>query len=53
MTATIQGVSENMQQLLISIKIRFKPGRIYVIYQIKAYNHTISFIIKNHENDTK
>ena len=51
--AVIQGVSENMQQLLISTKIGCKPGRITVIYQIQAYNHTILFIIKNPETDTK
>ena len=49
----VQGVSENMQQLLISTKIGCKPGRIKVIYQIQAYNHTILLIIKNPETDTK
>ena len=49
----IQGVSENMQQLIISTKIGCKPGRIKVIYQIQAYNHTILLIIKNPETDTK
>ena len=34
---SIQGVSENMQQLLISTKIGCKPGRKKVIYQIQAY----------------
>ena len=49
----IQGVSENMQQLLTSTKSMFKLGRIIVIYQVKAYNHTILLIIKITENDTK
>ena len=49
----IQGVSENMQQLLTSTKIRFKPGRIIVIYSIKAYTRTILLIIKIPEIDTK
>ena len=49
----IQGVSENMQQLLISTKMGSKPGRIKVIYQIQPYNHTILLIIKNPETDTK
>ena len=48
----VQGVSENMQQLLISTKIGCKPGRVKVIYQIQAYNHTILLIIKNPETDT-
>ena len=50
---SVQGVSENMQQLLISTKIGCKPGRLKVIYQIQAYNHTILLIIKNPETDTK
>ena len=49
----IQGVSENMQQLLISTKIGCKPGQIKIIHQIQAYNHTILLIIKNPETDTK
>ena len=49
----IQGVSENMQQILISTKIRFKSGWIKVIHQIVAYNHTILLNIKSPENDTK
>ena len=52
-TLIVQGVSENMQQLLTSTKIWCKPWRIKVIYQIQAYYHTILLIIKNPENDTK
>ena len=52
-TRHIQGVSENMQQLLTSTKIRFKQGRVKIIYQMKAYIHAILSIIKNPENDTK
>ena len=49
----VQGVSENMQQLLISTKFGCEPGRIKVIYQIQAYNHIILLIRKNPETDTK
>ena len=43
----VQGVSENMQQLFTSTKIGCKPGRIKVMHQIQAYNHTILLIIKS------
>ena len=42
----IQGVSENMQQLITSTKILFLSGQIKVIYQIKAYTHIFLLIIK-------
>ena len=42
----VQGVSENMQQLLTSSKFGCKPGGIKVIYQIQTYNHIILLIIK-------
>ena len=48
----VQGVSENMQQLLSSTTSMFKPGRIKVRNQIRAYNHAIALIIKIPKNDT-
>ena len=42
----VQGVSENMQQLITSTQILFQPGQINVIHQIKAYNHTFLFIME-------
>ena len=42
----MQGVSENMQQLITFTKNLFLPGQIIVINKRKAYTYTILLIIK-------